>query len=348
SVVGWSGVSHPSTKEVSHPPSNLLEILPMGKFPIVLPAIKGLFPKEIPQTPLAGRTKFFLENWKKLTNDQILLEMVSGYRIPFLENPPPVLSQNPYVSQVSQDMRELIQEEVKSMLLKGAIVTVTPSPEQFVSPLFLVPKKDQGQRPVINLKNLNKFIPYEHFKMEGLFLVKEILKQGDWMLKIDLKDAYFAIPLDQHSQRFVRFEWDKTLYQFQCLCFGLSPAPRVFSKILKVPISLLRRLGIRLIIFLDDILLIASTPEELRQMRDTTIFLLQSLGFLINVKKSVFEPTQKIEFLGMIIDSIKMTLSLPEEKVVAIKKQCSEMLEKEKVPLRELSKLVGRLSASML
>ena len=168
------------------------------------------------------------------------------------------------------------------------------------------------------------------------------------MLKLDLKDAYFSVPLDQHSQKYVRFKWDKTLYQFQCLCFGLSPAPRVFSKILKVPISLLRRLGVRLIIFLDDILLVASTPEELRRMRDTTIFLLQSLGFLINVKKSVFEPTQKIEFLGMVVDSVEMTLSLPEEKVIARRKQCSEMLEREKVPLRELSKLVGRLSASML
>ena len=62
-------------------------------------------------------------------------------------------------------------------------------------------------------------------------------------------------------------------------------------------------------------LLLGATIQELIMTRDTVIFLLQNLGFIINQKKSVFIPVQKIEFLGVMIDSLEMTLSLPQEKV---------------------------------
>ena len=69
---------------------------------------------------------------------------------------------------VSREGEELVKLEVKEMLKKGAIRKVQPSKGEFVSNLFLVKKKDGGQRPVINLKQLNAYIPYCHFKMEGL------------------------------------------------------------------------------------------------------------------------------------------------------------------------------------
>ena len=74
--------------------------------------------------------------------------------------------------------------------------------------------------------------------MEGLFLSTEMLLPGHKMCKIDLKDAYFAIPLSVKSRKYVRFQWKGFLYEFCCLCFGLSPAPLVFTKLLKVPIFL--------------------------------------------------------------------------------------------------------------
>jgi len=133
--------------------------------------------------------------------------------------------------------------------------------------------------------------------MEGLHLqVRRGLQEGDYMCKLDLKDAYFSVPLHKDSQKFVRFLWEGNLYQFLCLCFGLGPAPRIFTKLLKIPIALLRRINIRVMIYLDDMLLLGRTVQEAFQTRDTVIFLLQNLGFIINQKKSVLIPTQKIEF----------------------------------------------------
>jgi len=96
--------------------------------------------------------------------------------------------------------------------------------------LFLREKRDPGSyRPVINLKELNAYIPYQKFKMETLKDVKDILQPGKFMVTIGLKDAYCSIPLDQKSKKYVRFQWEGNLYEFQCLMFGLGPAPRIFT-----------------------------------------------------------------------------------------------------------------------
>ena len=77
-------------------------------------------------------------------------------------------------------------------------------------------------------------------------------------------------------------------YEFICLCFGLGPAPRIFTKLMKIPISILRRINISVLIYLDDMLIMGQTLEEIQMSRDTVMFLLQNLGFVINLRKSVF------------------------------------------------------------
>ena len=167
------------------------------------------------------------------------------------------------------------------------------------------------------------------------------------MCKLDLKDAYFHVPLDQNLRKFVRFQWNGTLYEFMCLCFGLGLAPRLFTKLLKIPISLLIKINIRVIIYLDDMLILSHTIREAHMSRDTVIYLLQNLGFIINVKKSILHPCQKIEFLGMEIDSIKMTLSLTPEKVQKVVKTCQNLLRSHSTTLLELTRVLGLLSSTI-
>ena len=83
------------------------------------------------------------------------------------------------------------------MLEKRVIREVTHCKVQCFSSLLLVSKKDGRQGPVINLKELNTFMPDQHLKMEGLDLLKEILEQGDYLCNLDLKDAYFIVPLSK-------------------------------------------------------------------------------------------------------------------------------------------------------
>ena len=107
------------------------------------------------------------------------------------------------------------------------------------------------------------------------------------------------------------FCWKAQFYETLCLCFDQRPAPRIFTKLLKIQIAILRRIIIRIIFYLDDLLLMSQTIKDLNLARDTFIFLLQQQVFIVNLKKSDLSVTQKLEFLGQEIDSVKMALTLP-------------------------------------
>ena len=139
---------------------------------------------------VAGRVKEFLPAWKLLTRAFGLME---GYQIPPLMEP--VQEKPPKVPKLNQKQQKQVDPEVKAMLEKGSISKVCYSKGKFFSSLFLISKKCGGNQPVINLKDLNRFIPYKHFRMEGLHCLKCVLHKGDYMCKTDLNDAYFSIPL---------------------------------------------------------------------------------------------------------------------------------------------------------
>ena len=86
------------------------------------------------------------------------------------------------------------------------------------------------------------------------------------------KNEYFLRTTER-----VMFRWKGTLHQFLYLCFGLAPAPYVFTKLLKIPMTFLRRIGICIVIYLDDMLIIGRTREETIALRDTVILLPQCL-----------------------------------------------------------------------
>lgn len=193
--------------------------------------------------------------------------------------------------------------------------------EGFVSNIFLVPKKDGGQRPVVNLKALNQFVQTDHFKMEGLQTVKQLVRPGNWPTKVDLKDVYFSIPIHLRQTRFLHFQFQRTIYEFRCLLFGLSLAPLVFTKTSKPVVALLRELGVRCVIRIDNMLVMAESSVMSGDHTAGVLFLLEALGLTVNYKKSVTESTQELEYLGVTINTVSMELRLPGEK---LNKICQE------------------------
>ncbi len=106
---------------------------------------------------------------------------------------------------------------------------------------------------------------------------KQILSQvcpGDWFFSLDLptfKDAYIQIQIAPHHRRFLRFTFDGVAYQYTVLPFGLTLAPRTFSKCMDAALSPLRQLGIRILNYLNDWLILAESqiraPQPLRVPR---------------------------------------------------------------------------------
>ena len=212
--------------------------------------------------------------------------------------------------------------------------------------MFIVPKSDGSWRPVINLKALNRHVITRHFKMESIRTVKGLMMKRDWLLKLDLKDAYLAVPIHQAHREFLKFQWQDQLWQFQALPFGLSSNLYVFTNLLKPVVLILRKLGIRLVLYLDDMLITAKHREEAKSHLATIMDLLLSLGFIINLKKSVLSPTQELELLGFVLRSRKMTIALPAQKLLTLKKMAKRMMEREETTIQDLARLVGMMVAS--
>lgn len=266
------------------------------------------------QNQLAGRLKLFKNNWEKACSDRWVLNAIQCYSIERATKP--YQDRQPVCPHFSGEERDSLEIEIAQMRQKGAISLVEENrKEGFLSTFFLVPKKECGHRPIINLKRLNQFIPHHHFKVEGIHMLKDLLRKGDWMAKIDLKDAYFAVPISEPDKKYLRFRWDQEVYQFNCLPFGLSCAPWVFTKIIEAATAVLREMGIRLIIYIDDMLIMAESETLLKDHVAGTVYLLENLGFVINLPKSILEPQRTIDFLGFQVDSSTMELKLPGNKM---------------------------------
>ena len=177
-----------------------------------------------------------------------------GYRVPFLDSPPPlsrILVSFP-TYRAGSPRAQALRQEIEGMLIKGALEIARDSGPGFCSRLFLVEKASGGWRPVIELSHLNEFIQLTRFKMEIVASVLLSVREGDILASLDLKDAYFQIPIHPSSRKLLRFTSEGTVYQFRALCFGLSTAPQVFTRVFAAVSAWAHSHGIRLLRYLDD------------------------------------------------------------------------------------------------
>ena len=165
----------------------------------------------------------------------------------------------------------------------------------------------------------------------------ELLRMDDWMVRVDLKDAYFTIPIHSNHQPYLRFMVGQKHYQFTCLPFGLSCAPWTFTKVMKPVAIFLCSMGVLMIVYIEDKLLMGDSLSQVESHLEALIFILMNLGFIINVPKSVTTPTQIIEFLGLLVSSTSLHLSFPGEKLHHIKMEVKLLLQKGQVTACQLA-----------
>ncbi len=163
---------------------------------------------------------------------------------------------------------------------------------------------------------------------------------------VDIKEAFYSIPLRVSDRKLFRFMWRGQKYQFTCLVMGLSTSPRVFTKVLKPIFSSLRHKGYVSTIYIDDVCLQGQTYQECQNNVLDTVLLLDRLGFTVHNQKSSLIPSQSITFVGFLLNSTSMTVKLTVEKVDKLISLCHELLGRKSVLLRQLAKLIGKLVAS--
>ena len=122
----------------------------------------------------------------------------------------------------------------------------------------------------------------------------KMMKPGCFMASIDLKDAYYTVPIFHAHQKYLKFIFNDTLYQYTCMANGLSCAPRVFTKLLKPVYATLHNLGYLSLGYIDDSYLQGDTSSECLENVKVKASLFKKVGFHLHLTKSVIIPTQRL------------------------------------------------------
>ena len=203
----------------------------------------------------------------------------------------------------------------------------------------------RGWRPVIDLSRLNGWVELSSFRMETAQSVLQSQRPGDWMVFLDLQDAYLQVPVHPASRRFLRFCVGDAVFQFQTLCFGLSSAPQVFTRVMTPISSIMHRHGFRLLRYLDDWLVLGSTFQDLVRARDFLFWLCLRLEVIVNLSKSSLVPTQTLDYLGMTLETSPLRVFPTLTRIQKFSLLLQEFLSDRLHPVSVWRSLLGMMSS---
>ncbi|XP_069622047.1 uncharacterized protein [Ranitomeya imitator] len=273
--------------------------------------------------PVGGRLKFFTPQWENITTSSWILNIIrDGIKLQFSRFP----HESYIITSLSSPIQqEALESEIQTLLSKGVLVQVPEGQEGrgFYSPLFLISKPDGSFRTILNLKKLNSFIKNDTFKMESIKSTIKLLFPNCMMGGIDLKDAYYHLPIHDRYQKFFRvavaIKGKICHFQYAAMPFGLSTVPRIFTKVILEVMAYLRQKETLIVPYLDDFLVIGNSVSQCADRLAHAVSSLQDLGWIINIDKSRLTPLSLQAFLGFHLDSITQKCLLPQVKISLIR-----------------------------
>ena len=294
----------------------------------------------------AGQIVNALSEWGNITSDPTILEFVKGVRIEFTPGFSPE-QENVRSSVFNHVQQAIVAKEIETLLNKGVIKPSCHEPGEFISPTFLRPKPDGTYRMILNLRAFNEFVQYHRFKMDTLEMAINMMTPGCFMASIDLKDAYYTVPISTDHQKYLKFIFNGSLYQYTCLPDGLSCAPRVFTKLLKLVYATLHNLGYLSLGYIDDSYLQGDTSSECLENVNCTASLFKKLGFYSHPTKSIVIPIQQLIFLGFVPNSTAITVTPSEGKIRKLVTPCRSLLNNSNTTIEEVCQVIGLIVGSL-
>jgi hypothetical protein len=276
------------------------------------------------------------------------LKTISGYEVELQTTPKQTTIPTPL--RYSDEEEVLISCEIQRFLNTNIIEIVDDSMKEeneYISNIFTRPKKDGRVRIILNLKKFNlECMENIHFKMETLKSATEAMRKDCYFASVDLSEAFYSIPIRKDDRKYFRFLFNRTKYQFTALVMGLTTSPRVFTKLMKPVFASLRAKGFISTAYIDDSCLQGATFNDCKQNVLETVRLMDSLGLTIHPSKSALTPSKQVQFLGFLLCSETMSVSLTPERIQELKKLCQEIIKKSRVTIRQFARLIGKMVAA--
>lgn len=302
-----------------------------------------------------------IESWEHILHDDldksfILDGIRHGFKIvddDIVDSPVEDVYCKNYKSVLQPSVRDKVESQIVAELEANNYVLCNAKPT-IVSSLGAVPKDNDKLRLIHDCsrpvgQGVNSYATNVHFKYQTVDQAVKILPDRGFMAKIDLSSAYRSVPIHPSCYKFMGISWHfkgDTYPSFIVdtrLCFGASLAPGIFQRITNSVCRYMAKCGYTVLCYLDDFLVIDATKRGCERGYELLLEVLQKLGFKINWNK-VQNACQVITFLGVEINSVESSLSLPEKKLLECKELLKYWKEKKKATKHELQILIGKLN----
>ena len=305
-------------------------------------------PNVVSDPPVGARLQSFWKTWMFLgAGPKIVQILEEGYTLPFRTRPHLTRSPTVISCYVNPLRNSYLLEALHQLIDKNGVELVHNQISLgFFNRLFLVPKPNNKWRPILDLSKLNPFLKTEKFKMETPETIRTSLQQGEWVTSVDFKDAYFHIPIQEQSRKYLRFHVQGRTYQFKALPFGLSTAPMEFTVIANEVKLMAIHKGIRIHQYLDDWLVRATSPQTCLKHTQTLVKMCQDLGWLVNLEKSELEPKQVFDFVGYRFYLRSGRVRPTPDRWESLQGKIEELLVLPTCPVRQFMSLIGLLTAT--
>ncbi|KAA6379680.1 MAG: putative Transposon Ty3-G Gag-Pol polyprotein, partial [Streblomastix strix] len=248
---------------------------------------------------VGARLQRYKAKWEEIGASQILIEGAQA-NWKDVEAPEQLKKRLKFQEFQGTEEEERIYIEVLQEEIQQGVVTRIPKEEVlFLNRTFVIPKKDGRKRKILDCRQVNRYLQDISFKGEDFKKVANITLRGDWATVLDISSVYNHIKVSEELQKYLAFTFAKETYTYIGMPFGLKTAPYIFHKHLHPAITLLRKEGIRMIVYFDDILILAQNPDLLVLQTQRAKQLLESLGWIIS-PKSMLIPQQQVQYIGWI------------------------------------------------
>ncbi|KAA6368720.1 MAG: putative reverse transcriptase, partial [Streblomastix strix] len=298
---------------------------------------------------MGGQTARYLEQWETINMKDFIQQ---GFTLQWKDN----LSINNLQRQLkimkfrgteeeAKEYKIMLEEELK----ENIVIPIRKEQIKWYNPTFMIKKANGKWRKILDAKALNKQIADFHFKMHDSNEVKQTIRPGDWGTSLDLSSAFHHLIVQTESQPYLAFEFQNNYYTYRAMPFGTKHSPIYFATAMEPIMQQIRmKTEIRIINYVDDILLLHQNKEYLKNMTQKVIETLIYFGFTMNTEKSEIEPNQTVIFLGWEWNLANATVKTKPKKRLLLLHDLYNMRRwirtGTEITVKQTAKLIGKLN----
>ena len=305
---------------------------------------------------LPDQLSFHLDGYDEL----LRLELVEGFKFGFDIGfrGTPNSDTNVKNLKSSFENTDIVAKKIQRELFENRLAGPFKEPpfEEFqINPIGVVPKKEPNSfRLITNLSSpegrsvndsiMPEFASVQYSSIEDAIKILLLLGKGAYMAKTDVKSAFRIIPVKPDHRKILGIKWEGQYYFDRCLPMGASSSCHLFEKLSTALEFIAKKNCIyQLVHYLDDFLIIHSSKDKCLKDLEKFLSICDNINVPMAPEKTVF-PSQQLEFLGFLFDTVREEIRLPMDKLEKCKATIKQLIGKDKASLKELQVVFGLLN----